>query len=185
MEKGYTVDGYVFKTEAEAREARNEIEGIEYLKKRTDFKNPKNVLEVYNKILDKQLFKTPIGYAFLKEMQQILKKSEELKDAKIRDIPVAAKASKNEKKFKEKHVSFVLNDVEKKHKNSIINMAIVIVFLIVTIGIVMAISNNSSNINILNYKNRLEREYQDKTNELAKWESSLREREEALESGDN
>ena len=68
MGEKYVVDGYCFKSQEEAAVAINEIEGIEYLRSRTNLKKPQNVLSVYDKIIDKELFKTPIGYGFLSKV---------------------------------------------------------------------------------------------------------------------
>ena len=102
MSEKYVVDGYSFKTHEEAAIAVNEIEGIEYLRKRTNFKNPQSVLSVYDKIIDKELFKTPIGYGFLRELQQILYNAADIEPDSIRNIPVAAADEKKSRKSKDK-----------------------------------------------------------------------------------
>ena len=58
----YTAGGYLFEDEESLKEARNEMEGVEYLKKRTNYKNPKSILNIYNTVIEKKLFKTPVGY---------------------------------------------------------------------------------------------------------------------------
>ena len=42
----YTAGGYLFEDEESLKEARNEMEGVEYLKKRTNYKNPKSILNI-------------------------------------------------------------------------------------------------------------------------------------------
>ena len=42
----YTAGGYLFEDEESLKEARNELEGVEYLKKRTNYKNPKSILNI-------------------------------------------------------------------------------------------------------------------------------------------
>ena len=57
----YTAGGYLFEDEESLKEARNELEGVEYLKKRTNYKNPKSILNIYNTVIEKKLFKTAAG----------------------------------------------------------------------------------------------------------------------------
>lgn len=180
MADKYVVDGYSFKTESEARMAKNELEGIEYLKKRTNFNNAESVLNVYNKVIDKNLFKTPLGYGFLREMQQLLIKSPDISQDKIQDIPVMEISGKKDKKIKEKRISIIPDEKEKKYKNMFTNMILLNVFLVMAIVLIIIITNNSSNTNILNYRDRLEREYSEKENELAVWDSQLRAKEQML-----
>lgn len=180
MSGKYVVDGYCFQSETDANNARNEIDGIEYLKKRTNFKNPESVLAIYNKIIEKQLFKTPIGYGFLRELQQILYNSPEIEEGTVRDIPVQASDGKRDKKSKDRNASLMPEAQEKKYKNRITNMIILNVVLVIAIIVIIIMTNNSSNTNILNYRERLDREYQEKENDLAVWAGQLREKEEQL-----
>ncbi|MFQ9934526.1 MAG: hypothetical protein ACLRVQ_08890 [Lachnospiraceae bacterium] len=181
MKEKYVVDGYSFSTESEAKAARNEIEGIEYLKKRMNLKNPGSVLDIYDKAIEKNLFKTPIGYSFLRELQQFLLNSPDISPDDVRDIPVLSVSGKKDKKLKEKRVSIIPKDGEKKYKSRITNLVILNIFLVIAIVIIIIITNNSSNINILNYKERIDREYEKKEDEMAGWAQELREREEELD----
>lgn len=183
MSEKYVVDGYSFKTQEEAAIAVNEIEGIEYLRKRTNFKNPQSVLSVYDKIIDKELFKTPIGYGFLRELQQILYNAADIEPDSIRNIPVAAadeKKSRKSKDKKNKKLYLMPEEQEKKYKNKITNLIILNVFIVIALILDIIITNNSENTNILNYRERLEREYNEKEDELAAWDSQLREKEHQL-----
>ena len=72
-------------------------------------------------------------------------------------------------------------DIESTYRNRFINVAILNVLLIIVIAVIVAITSNSENINILNYKNRLDAEYNDKENGLVQWKNELDEREKALE----
>ena len=95
----YTAGGYLFEDEESVKEARNEMEGVEYLKKRTNYKNPKSILNIYNTVIEKKLFKTPVGYEFLKQLQDYLLESEEIDGDQIMPIPVKRTTEKKGKKF--------------------------------------------------------------------------------------
>lgn len=186
MGEKYVVDGYCFKSQEEAAVAINEIEGIEYLRSRTNLKKPQNVLSVYDKIIDKELFKTPIGYGFLRELQQILYNSSEIEPEKIRSIPVASADEVKENKTKKsrgskkKKLYLLPEEQEKKYKNKITNLIILNVLLVIALVVIIIITNNSDNTNILNYRERLEREYNEKEDELAVWDGQLKEKEQQL-----
>lgn len=185
----YVVDGFRFKTKEEAAEAANEYEGVSYMKGRTNMKNPANVFSVYKSLVEKRVFKTPVGMKFLYELQDNLLKSgiytkEEL-DKIIIDVPVrtlTAKMKKKEEKASRKEVirGMKEHDIESVYRNKFINVAILNIVLIVAIVLIIAITGNSENTNILNYKNRLDAEYSEKENSLVKWKNELDAREKAL-----
>ena len=63
------VEGYSFTDENMARQAQTEAEGVRYVKARTDLSKPDQVFNVYHRLLHDRMFQTPVGYAYLKEMQ--------------------------------------------------------------------------------------------------------------------
>ena len=84
----FTVAGYKFATKEEAQDAKDELNAIKYLSSKTDGKDPKQVYMLYNQILDKQLFNTPVGIDYLKELQQFLYINKDIPNDKIRPIPI-------------------------------------------------------------------------------------------------
>ena len=73
MENVIVVEGYSFTNENMAKQARTEAEGVRYVKARTDMSKPDQVFNVYHKLLQQRMFQTPVGYAYLKELQEYLK----------------------------------------------------------------------------------------------------------------
>lgn len=188
-EDKYVVDGFRFKTKEELAEAKNEYEGVTYMKGRTNMNNPANVYSVYKSLVEKKVFKTPVGMKFLYELQDNLYKSgkytKEDLDSIIIEIPdkkLSAKQKKKELKASKKEVirSMKELDIESVYRNRFINVAIMNVLLIIVIAVIIAITSNSENINILNYKNRIDAEYNDRENSLVKWKNELNELEKAL-----
>ncbi len=59
-----------------------------------------------------------------------------------------------------------------------------IIFLIFLI-LFIVISNNSKNLNIINYRTRINAEYTEKEDNLARWDEELKEREKQLENLEN
>ena len=60
------VGGYSFTDEDMANQARIEVEGVKYVKSRTDMSKPDQVFNVYHRLLAQRMFQTPVGYAYLK-----------------------------------------------------------------------------------------------------------------------
>ncbi len=180
----FSVDGYVFETEEEYNEALNEKKGVDYMRSRTNMNNIASVQEVYDKVLEKNIFKTQIGYNFMRELQNVLVKSSLVNNEEIKNIRIDKKGDKNatemNKQLKEK-----LKNVESVYKNRFFNSVFLNIGLIILIIIIIIITMNSKNANVLNYKNRLDAEYTSKENDLAAWEEELNEREKLLEDIDD
>jgi hypothetical protein len=173
------VDGYFFEDEETLKEAKNEMEGVEYLKKRTNYSNPASVLKIYNTVIEKKLFKTPIGYEFLRELQEYLFNNDKISADQIEAIPVYSPKSKKKVKFNMPKIRRVV-DKTSPYRSRFINMVILNVILILFLVLFIFISNNSKNLNIINYQNRLEAEYTQKEDNLVQWEKDLSEREKQL-----
>ena len=52
-----SVSGFRFETEEAAEKAKEELQGIEVVRNKTNMRSPETVLEVYNKLIDKRLCK--------------------------------------------------------------------------------------------------------------------------------
>ncbi len=177
-----TVDGYYFEDEEMYKAACNELEGVEYLKKRTNYSDPESVRNVYRTVIDKKLFKTPIGYEFLRELQNFLFNSEKIPVEEVEAIPVVTPLSAGKKKsfdmpkFKKKV------DISSPYRTRFVNLLIWNIVMVILLILFMVVSNNSKNLNIMNYERRIKAEYTEKEDSLAKWESRLNEWEQQLES---
>ncbi len=83
----WVVDGFQFGTQQDAELAQNEQFRIERLEEKLDYQNYEMVSAVYKKALHNRVFKTPVGYDFLKRLQRILQDNP-LPDEEIDNIPV-------------------------------------------------------------------------------------------------
>ena len=72
-----SVGGFSFENKDEAEQAKKEIEGIRYIKTKTNMSDPEVILQVYNKMIGQKLFETAVGYSYLKDLQEYLKASKE------------------------------------------------------------------------------------------------------------
>lgn len=175
--KNYTVGGYTFKSKEAADEAKNELNAIKYVSSKTDTKDPKQVYLLYNKLLDKELFKTLIGMNYLKELQQFLYMSEEIPNDRIRPIPInyELKEVLDGKREISNNKSLIrkLERARDRYKDMYIKSLIINVVLVVVIIIMIVISLTSSNPNIINYERKLQDKY-------AVWQEQLEQQEESL-----
>ncbi len=73
MERQMTVvGGFAFFDKKAALKARHEAESIRYLKSQIKMENPRMVLEFYKKLMAEEVFETPVGLMFLKELYDYL-----------------------------------------------------------------------------------------------------------------
>lgn len=172
VKKKYNVGGFLFDNENDAKAAESELKGIEYMKERTDLSNVDATLASYNMINEKKLFKTPIGICYLRELRaSIIEKGVLEEDVPPINIDFVSDGNSKKKKTSEK---------ETIYKSRFINMIIVNVLLIVMLVLFAIIANNSKNINIINYKNRIDAEYKDLEINLSQWSQELIQKEKRL-----
>lgn len=176
-DKNYTVGGYTFKSKEAADEAKNELNAIKYVSAKTNTKDPKQVYLLYNKLLDKELFKTLIGMNYLKDLQQFLYMSEEIPNDKIRPIPINYELKEVlEGKRELTNNKSIIRKLEKsrdRYKDMYIKSLIINVVLVVAIIIMIIISMTASNPNVINYERKLQDKY-------ATWQEQLKQQEESL-----
>lgn len=172
----YKINGFIFKTEREARLAQKEVEGIHYVKSKLDLKNPDAVLELYRKVIEKELFQSPVGISFLKEMQEYLKAEPYIRSSEIPPIPIHQEVIIEETisdKFGKKKLK--LNKIyEINYKIRYYYSVGLNVILILALLAMFVIVNTSGNVNIINYENRLVDKYEE-------WVKELEQREQAVE----
>lgn len=77
-----------FENKDEAEQAKKEIEGIRYIKTKTNMSDPEVILQVYNKMIGQKLFETAVGYSYLKDLQEYLTTIPFIKNEDILPIPV-------------------------------------------------------------------------------------------------
>ena len=187
----YVIDGFIFNNKADYLQAKNEYDGVEYMRSRTNMNNAANVFSVYKSLVEKGVFSTPVGMSYLYELRSLLiKNSDYAASIEEMPIPVAYKADAKDKRSLKKNKDTLTKgdviknmkkfDIESVYRNRFISSLIVIFLLVIIMIFMMIITKNSSNTNILNYKNRIDAQYEDKENSLVKWENDLKLREEAV-----
>ncbi len=193
------IDGFLFSDPAEIAQAKKEMEGIRYLRTKLDRDNPEQVLLVYNQAVDQQLFATPVGYYFLKELQDYLITIPFIKDEDIHRITItermtetfeksrkktvqekkkqAVRQYEDERKLREKKIQAKNTDFKARFA-----LALFFDFLLLAMVVAMFAINlvSKDNVTILNYENQLINKYEDWEKELEEREMQLNERERAV-----
>lgn len=167
----FFAEGYHFGSLEDAEQARIEKKKAEYFEERLNGKNTKNILAVYDKILDERIFETPVGWEYVKQLQQELRQLG-VPEERIRPIPLYVTFAHKEQSTMEALVrervkpSRKISPDRKKLRTSVI----VNIFLGVLVVAMFVITLKSDNPNILNYKKAI-------VNQYAAWEQELTERE--------
>lgn len=180
----YVVGGYTFHSKEEAQAAKDELNAIKYVSAKTNSRDPKQVYILYNKLIDRKLFETPLGLAYLKELQQFLYVSEYVPNDKIRPIPISSdtqnaierRRERNEHRSELRELSIQVA----RYKNNYIRLLILNIVLFIAIGIMFLLLRTSSNPNVLNYEINVQNRYAQWQEQLESQEASLKAREAEL-----
>lgn len=176
------VNGYRFGSLKDAEMAREEAEKAKYFKERTKGKNPALLLAFYDKLLDEKVFKTPVGFEYLWDLQGQMKNAG-VPEEKIR--PVSVYVNFSYKTGEELDNAFVRQRVRpakrKKNGNGLWISVCINVLLAVLVFAMFAITLKSDNPNILNYKQAILNEYATWEQELSERENRIREKERELD----
>lgn len=196
------VDGFLFEDEEMAKLAKKEEEGIRFIKERTALNNPEVALKLYKKLLQQEIFVTPVGVRFLVELQNIALCSTYIPRDEIPPIPVSAPEGTQKEEpatAVEKVVQKPVEAVKKANrkvdekvggnykKSFYVALFFAIIFGISVLGMFVITEISGNNVNIINYREELLNEYSNweqelKTEEerLEKWEALLEQRENQL-----
>lgn len=162
----YQVNGYLFHEKSQAQQAEREVEGVEFVRERNNLDDPRTVLKVYNKIIEQQLFETPVGIEYLRELQSYLLAAPSIDRKLIRPIPV-------EPPIHEKQDTGKAGKKEKEGLGRFrTSLALNIILILAVIGM-FAITMTSQHPTILNYEEQL-------LNKYAGWEQELDSREQVV-----
>ena len=165
------IDGYRFGSREDVEIAGEEMRKVAYFKERIKGKSPRMILSLYDKLLDEKIFKTPIGWEYLRELQEQLKETG-IPEDEIRPISFYVNFSyKTGEELNHALTRQRIRPAKKKVNVNALQISVCINILLVVLVLAMfVITLKSDNPNILNYRQAI-------TNEYASWEQELTERE--------
>lgn len=199
LQETYEAGGFVFRTKKEAELAQREIEGTKYLRQKLDMENPQAVFSIYQNLIEQDLFETPVGYCFLKELRDYLLMIPAISNEEVLAIPIRypqteeeekkqKKEQKKEEQRKErqKEKEKAKNKKEQKkegknYKGRCQFFMVTSLILLISVVSMMLLAATSDNVNILNYENKLIDKYSSWEQELEEREQAVKEQEQALE----
>lgn len=171
--KNLFVGGYRFYTEKDAQLAATELKKIDYLEERIDYSKPDSILMVYEKSIHERIFRTPVGFQYLKGLRDYLLDQPGIEPARVPAIPLYSTFS-GEVREKGNPARNRIKDQEGKSKDSGFKISVILnVLLVLAVIAMFTITLRSDNPNVLNYERAL-------TNRYAQWEQELTERENAV-----
>ena len=199
LQETYEAGGFVFRTKKEAELAQREIEGTKYLRQKLDMENPNAVFSIYQNLIEQDLFETPVGYCFLKELRDYLLMIPAISNEEVLAIPIRypqteeeekkqKKEQKKEEQRKERQREKEKAKNKKEQKKEGKNykgrcqfFMVTSLILLISVVSMMLLAATSDNVNILNYENKLIDKYSSWEQELEERELAVKEQEQALE----
>lgn len=189
----YQVQGYTFETKEQERMAAHEVETIRYIRSHTRMDDPDVVLALYNKLVLREIFVTPVGFDFLRKLQEYLYTIPYIKREDVLPIPVfqpqnsgaAQKAATPQRKKMQKEKEKVVRQHQRKENRDYrklfhISTFFAVVFAIGVIGMFAITWISKDSVTIFNYENKIIDKYETWEKQLDERESELNEREEQL-----
>lgn len=178
----YYVGGYRFASLGDAGQAKQEQKKAAYFEEKLAGRSVQDMLSVYDKILDEKVFQTPVGWEYLRKLQEELIGAG-IQEEAVRPIPMYLKFIHDYED--EMPVRARIKPAKKKDTGRALLRTSVFInlFLVFLVIAMFVISLTSTNPNILNYKNVLENQYASWEQELTRRERDVRQKEALLEKG--
>lgn len=199
LQETYEAGGFLFGTKKEAELAQREIEGTKYLRQKLDMENPQAVFSIYQNLIEQDLFETPVGYCFLKEIRDYLLMIPAISNEEVLAIPIRYPQTEEEEKKQKKEQKKEEQRKErqrekekakdrkeqkkegKNYKGRCQFFMITSLILLISVVFMMLLAATSDNVNILNYENKLIDKYSSWEQELEEREQAVKEQEQELE----
>lgn len=171
QEELFKVNGFVFGSLEDAELAKQELNTAKYIEKKIENKTPETVLAIYKAALEKKMFRTPVGYAYLHELQKRMSVNGISKD-QVDGIPLFQIFNNNRDNEKVPRVIKVKKKKEPLEKKNAM-LTLVNIILVILVILMFVISMSGKTTTVLNYRHNVENEY-------SSWKQELDEREKAI-----
>ena len=152
-----SVNGYLFGSATDVELAKQELNTVKYIEKKIEDKNANTILAIYRAALDKKMFRTPVGYSYMHDLQKRMVSM----GINREDIPPVPLYQVFDSKQQTEKPPRVIKVKEKNEplirKNA--RLVIINIVLIVLIIVMFWISMSGSRPTVLNYRRAIENEY--------------------------
>lgn len=174
--------GYLFSTNADYRDAKEEEESINFLRSKANLDNPKTALKLYHKLVEDRTFHTVVGFSFLKELQNTVLTAGIVKAEKLEEIYIPAQNTEHKMDAENLEEYKFLAEKQKKR---IRNVRIINFFLTITVVIMLILALYTDRTMYADFENKVIDRYSSWEDNLNKREQALDKREEALNQTEN
>lgn len=176
-EESLVVDGFVFPSYKEAQAALKEYNNIDVIRQRMPLSDKDAVYDLYTKLIERDMFKTIVGYSFLHELRFRLLTEFHYDENELPTVQLPKRMEYD------KVSEFNRGVLETKLKRMVLiknRMTVVIVALAVMVVAMFAIAAVNPNSKYLNMENKILNKYAAWQEELEQKEAALKEKEEEL-----
>lgn len=183
MKKEFTVNGFIFGSVTDLELAKNELGTVKYIDKKIENRSANTILSVYQGAIDRKMFRTPIGYAYLHDLQKRMVSLGMPKD-NIPGIPLYQVYNNSiSEDIKRSDRDVTVSKKKKKDALKAQNRRLIIAVVVMAAIIIslFIISINANTPNIINYRNNIQNEYADWEQELTERERAVKEKEREIQ----
>jgi len=175
----FETGGFQFATKEEAELAKGEQRKMAFLERRMQYDDPVSVLKVYNKSIENRVFETAVGFFYLQGIRTFLIEHGLGEEALC--IPVYEKEEPGEQAGAHPAKGWVEAAKYRKQRKQFRKSVILNIVLVIAVVGMFIITLTGKNPNILNYERKIQDKYALWDQELTERESTVREKERALE----
>ncbi len=175
----FYVAGYCFASIEDAKQAQKEEKEASYFESKLRGKEVQNILAAYDNILDEKVFKTPVGWEYLKRLQDKIREMG-MEEDYIRPIPMYISYVHDEgEQFNTRQR---VQPIQKKEDGAgKLRLSVFFnILLAIMVAVMFVIAVSSENPNILNYETTIINKYASWSQELTERENKVREKEAEL-----
>ncbi len=175
----FYVAGYCFASIEDAKQAQKEEKEASYFESKLRGKEVQNILAAYDNILDEKVFKTPVGWEYLKRLQDKIREMG-MEEDYIRPIPMYISYVHDEgEQFNTRQR---VQPIQKKEDGAgKLRLSVFFnILLAIMVAVMFMIAVSSENPNILNYETTIINKYASWSQELTERENKVREKEAEL-----
>lgn len=171
------VEGFIFPSYKEAQIAQKEQDNIEAIRRRIKGADGKTTYELYCKLIERDMFRTMVGYGFLYEMRYHLMEQYGYREQELPHVQLPKRmeydsmAQLNQGKLESKVQNLMLIKTK---------MTITIVALIFIIVAMLIIAAVNPNVGYVNTEHKILNKYSFWQEELERREAVIKEKEEQL-----
>ncbi len=177
MDDKLVVDGFIFRSKREFDKAKKEYETIKELKQKIDMNNQENLIELYNRLVSKRYFQTPVGLSFLHELRVFLKEGND--NVSVAYVPVVSSGGVKNRSEQNRQYMELQKQYNKQSMTKNRLILAIVSMIIVIVGMIFIMATNE-NVGYFNAEEKVLNKYSAWEERLQKWEEELTIREDKL-----